>query len=366
MLDTIENQIFANAYNLLPELGPIKLGRIFKNSNNLKDVWDSASTNNYINFGIDQKTAEIIARHTKKINPEAEFEQLSEHGIKILLPSNPAYPALLHEIPSPPPILYIRGRAEALNGLNLAVVGTRKISPYGKQVILTLVPELGMRQLNIVSGLAFGVDALALQTAVDAGMNTVAVLATSLEDVCISPQSNFTLSQKILDNGCLISEYPLGTQVYKNHFPVRNRLISGISAGTLVIEADEESGSLITANYALEQNRQVFAVPGSIFSQVSRGTNSLIKKGARLVSSAKDIAEEFNLDLQVRISPVNVKASSAEETAVLEVLKSGTSSMDTIIRETKLPAAKVIIAISLLELSGRIKNLGNGTYGRII
>ncbi len=366
MKDSTKNQIYANAFNLIPELGPVKLGKIFANTGSLGDVWDLASTTDYINFGIDQKTAFIIMERKKSINPQQAYEELNRYGIKILLKSDDAYPKLLTEIPNPPPILYVRGRIACLNNFMLAVVGTRKVTPYGKQAILNLVPELAQRHINVVSGLAFGVDALALECSLDLGTQPVAVLATSLADSSISPRSNYALAQRIISQGAIVSEYPLGSQVQKQNFPVRNRLISGMAVGTLVIEADEKSGALITANYALEQNRNVFAVPGSIFSQTSRGPNNLIKKGARMVTSTADIIEELNIDLQIEKSPVTVKASTAEERLVLEVLTNQATSVDDIIRQTKLPPAKANVALSMLELAGRIKNLGNSTYAKII
>ncbi len=366
MNDIQSTKIYANAYNSIPELGPIKLAKIFKKSQNLAEIWRTATASNYIEMGIDQKCAQIIVEKKREIDPEKSFLDLKKYGIEIILFDDPQYPALLKEIHSAPPILYARGRVSSLSNFNLAVVGTRKLTSYGKQVILSIVPQLAQRHINIVSGLAFGVDATVLQCALDTGLEPIAVLPMSLADPDISPRSNYHLAMKIIEAGCLVSEYPIGSTVQKQNFPIRNRIIAGLSVGTLVIEADETSGALITAKYALDQNRHVFAVPGSIFWQTSKGTNRLIKAGASPVFSADDIIKELNLDLQPREDPVNVKASSPEEILVLEVLKSQASSLDEIIRETKLTPAKITVAVSMLELAGRIKNLGNGTYARII
>ncbi|MFH1412752.1 MAG: DNA-processing protein DprA [bacterium] len=209
------------------------------------------------------------------------------------------YPALLKQIHDPPHILYCRGILNPqLTKFTLAVVGSRKHSPYGHQVIRKLVSELSKLGITIVSGLAFGLDALAHQTALDYHGKTIAVLGSGLDDYNIYPSENLQLAHQIIaNNGCLISEYAPGTGAQKYHFPMRNRIISGMSLGTLVIEAAERSGSLITARYALEQNREVMAIPGRIDSSTSKGTNNLIKMGARPVTSIDDILETLNLTI---------------------------------------------------------------------
>jgi DNA processing protein len=361
---TEQNKPFANAFNLIPGIGPMKLGRIIRRFPDLKTAWTLASPSDWLQAGFDPKTTDAIINTRTQIDPLAEYAKIQDCGLTVLCADEAPYPALLKEIPGAPPILYIRGRVGVLSQMAIAAVGTRKLTGYGRQVIAHLIPGLAAAGINIVSGLAFGADAECLHTALDCGLAPIAVLATSLEDRSISPRSNFALAMRIAESGCLVSEYPLGSQTSKQNFPVRNRLISGLSAGVLVIEAAANSGSLITANYALEQNRAVFAVPGEIFSEASNGTNQLLQRGAKLVARASDILEEFNLDLRSTNSAVNLKADSEAEQLILAALR-GPKSFDELVIETRLSGPEISAALSLLELNGRTKNLGNGNYAKI-
>jgi DNA processing protein len=361
---TEPNKPFANAFNLIPGIGPIRLSRIINNFPDLQAAWSGAGRFDLENAGLEPKTVDSIINSRPKIDPINEYGKMSRIGIQALFADEDSYPALLKEIAGAPPILYIRGNPAILGRMAVGAVGTRKLTGYGRQAIAHLIPGLAAAGINVVSGLAFGADAECLDTALDCGLSPVAVLATSLEDFNISPRSNFQLAMRIIKTGCLVSEYPLGSQTSKQNFPVRNRLISGLSAGVLVIEAAEDSGSLITANYALDQNRSVFAVPGEIFSEASKGTNKLLKRGAKLVTQVSDILEEFNLDLRSTNSAVNLKADSEAEKLALSALV-GAKSFDELVIETKLPGPQLGVALSLLELNGRIKNLGNGKYAKI-
>ena len=358
-----QTKIYANAFNLMIEIGPIKLTKICNFFPEIKTTWQ-AKLPDFLAAGIDRKTAEQIVSKRSAIDPQAEYELLQKHGIEVLLINDENYPKPLKEIPAAPPILYVRGNVRALSANLLAVVGTRKITPYGKHVVQELISSLAVSGLNVVSGLAFGVDFEALKTAIEQSMTPVAVLVTPIDDDSISPKVNFNLAQEVIKTGCLVSEYPLNANVQKMNFPIRNRIISGLSIGTLVIEADQESGSLITANYALEQNRQVFAVPGPIFSPASRGTNNLIKAGAKLVVHANDILEELNIE------PVDghlelPDLESAEESAIIGSMQREPIHIDELIKLIDLPASKVASTLSILELKGRVKNLGGSTYVKV-
>ena len=219
-------------------------------------------------------------------------------------------------------------------------------------------------QLQIISGLAFGVGATALDTCLKHGSIPIAVLASDLANPSISPRSNYNLAQEVVSHGCLVSEYSLGASVQKQNFPVRNRLIAGLSVGTLVIEADEKSGALITANCALEQNREVFAIPGSIFSPSSRGTNKLIKQGAKLVNHVADILEELNLAAP-EITQTKTFEETEEETKILQHLLNEPVHIDDLVRQINLPVNEINATLSMLELKGRIKNLGGAQYVKI-
>ncbi|MGE5392973.1 MAG: DNA-processing protein DprA [Candidatus Saccharibacteria bacterium] len=356
-------KIYANALNLLPELGPVRLSRLRGHFGSFEAAWNG-SVPRFLDSGLDRKIAELVARHRDSADPAAEFAKLEARGIGLILDSEPHYPALLAEIAAPPPFLYIRGQAQALNRLNIAVVGTRKMTLYGKQAAWEIVSGLASAGIGLVSGLAFGVDAEALKAGVEAGAICSAVLASPLDDGSISPRSNFQIAQQIMKTGCLVSEYPLGASVQRQNFPIRNRIIAGLSAGTLVVEADQESGSLITAKYALEQNRLVFAVPGSIFSEVSRGTNALIRQGACPVSQASDILRELNLDIEAPIGDYDSAIDPAEQ-PVLALIGHDPVTLDELIRESGQAAAEITAIVSMLEMRGRIKSLGGSKYVRV-
>ncbi|MBI4363464.1 MAG: DNA-protecting protein DprA [Candidatus Doudnabacteria bacterium] len=357
------NKIFANALNLLPELGPARLFKLLNYFGDYQTAW-KANGRQYQSAGLDPKTVSLIIPKKPQINPEREWDKLKQKQIAVILLSDAEYPPLLKEIPSPPPILYIRGSMQALKKDMLAVVGSRKMTLYGRQAINELAPPIVNSGLAIASGLAFGVDAEALSSCINAQGTPIAVLASSVDDRSISPKANFLLAQKIIKSGCLVSEYPLGTQVYKTNFPQRNRIISGMSIGTLVVEADLESGALITANYALEQNREVFALPGSIFSEVSRGTNKLIKSGAKLVASYQDILEELNISAEMAANHENFEETPDEE-VLLSSLSRNPMHIDDLILAVKMAPAAVNSALTLLELKGRVKNLGGAKYVKI-
>jgi DNA processing protein len=273
------------------------------------------------------------------------------------------YPRLLKKIKDAPEVLYYRG--EILPNENcFAIVGTRRYSSYGKQVALEITGDLAEAGLIIVSGLAPGIDTFSHTAAVERKKRTIAVLGTGLDEKSIYPQSNLKLARKILETGgCLISEYPPGTPGSQFTFPNRNRIISGLSLGVLVVEAKQKSGALITANYAFSQNRKVFAIPGPIYSSNSKGCHYLIKQGAKLVENANDILKELNLlELPKLTSPGLVWGENEEESLILEVLKEEALDIDKIIEKTKLSAQKVASTLAILEIKGKVRNLGVNIY----
>ena len=269
---------------------------------------------------------------------------------------NKNYPQILKKIKNPPKVIYFSGKILPKEKC-FAIVGTRRCSPYGKEIAFQIAKDLTEAGLTIVSGMAPGIDTFAHKGALEAKGRTIAVLGTGIDEKSIYPKSNLKLTKEILKSGgALISEYPPGTKGAKFTFPKRNRIISGLSLGILVVEARLKSGALITAKYAIEQKRKVFAIPGSIFSQTSKGCHFLIKRGAKLVEEAKDILEEL------KIKPKIEKKKENEENVILKVLKGGALSLEEIVQKTKLSPSKVISLISLLEIEGKIKNLGNNVY----
>lgn len=283
------------------------------------------------------------------------MDEIKEINIK-----NKNYPKILKKISNPPKILYCRG--ELKNDENcFAIVGTRMCSHYGKEIALEIAGDLTDAELTIVSGLAPGIDTFCHQAAVERKKRTIAVLGTGIDEKSIYPKSNLKLAQKIIETGgTLISEYPPGARGTQFTFPQRNRIISGLSLGVLIIEAKEKSGSLITAEWAKKQGRKVFAVPGSIHSLNSKGPHFLIKNGAKLVENANDILQELNLPLKSIES--GVRGESEEENLILNSLLEESLHIDKIIEKTKLPASKIASLLAILEIKDRVKNLGSNIY----
>jgi len=296
-----------------------------------------------------------------------------DQDIKSISIKDSNYPKLLKEIKDPPKVLYYLGeilpRTETeslVRGKSkedcFAIVGTRRYSSYGKQVTLEIAGDLADTDLTIISGLAPGIDTFSHQAVVEKKKRTIAVLGTGLDKKSIYPRTNLDLAKKIIETGgCLISEYPPGTRGTKFTFPQRNRIISGLSLGVLIIEAKEKSGSLITANYSFLQKRKVFAIPGSIYSSNSRGPHILIKKGAKLVENANDILEELNISSS-KLGSKEIKGENPEENSILGILKEESLDVDRIIEKTKLPAAITVRTLAILEIKGKVKNLGNNIY----
>lgn len=273
---------------------------------------------------------------------------------------NENYPELLKKISNPPRILYFEGNLRKKE-LCFAIVGTRLCSDYGKQAALEISGGLSDAGLTIVSGLAPGIDTFAHKAAVEKNKRTIAVLGTGLDEKSIYPKENLGLAKRIVEcGGCLISEYPPGTRAAKFTFPQRNRIISGLSLGVLVVEAKEKSGSLITANYALSQKRKLFAVPGPIYSSNCKGTNGLLKRGAKAVTSPEDILKELNLPF-IKNDSSGTKEAPLQD-PVLLALKEGSLYIDKIIEKTKLDAKTVAASLTVLEMEGKVRNLGGNIY----
>ncbi len=272
------------------------------------------------------------------------------------------YPKLLKEIEDRPNVLYLKGEILP-NETCFAIVGTRRSSFYGKQAAWEIAGDLAEAGLTIVSGLAPGIDTFCHRAVLEKNKRTIAVLGTGLDEKSIYPRTNLRLAEKIIETGgCLISEYPIGTPGSKFTFPARNRIISGLSLGVLVIEAKQKSGALITAAWAKKQNRKVFAVPGSIYSSNSKGCHCLIKQGAKLVENANDILRELNLGLAESDSARLITGETEEENLILEALKEEALDIDKIIEKTKLSASVAASCLATMEINGKVKNLGRNIY----
>ena len=271
------------------------------------------------------------------------------------------YPKLLKKIPDAPKILYYRGNLIA-DDQNFAIVGTRHPSPYGQQATLQIAGDIANAGLTIVSGMAPGIDTFAHKICVEKGKRNIAVLGTGLDEKSIYPQQNLPLAKKIIEaGGCLISELPPGTHGSNFTFPRRNRIIAGLSLGVLIVEAKEKSGSLITADYAKKYQKKIFAVPGQIFSTNSMGPNRLIREGAFLVENANNILNELGIKSSVGNSK-NFSDLTPQEQLILEALKEGPIYIDKIIEKTKLTTSAAATTLALMEISGKIRDLGGSVY----
>ena len=351
------------ALHSIDGLGPIRLKAILEYFKDPKLAWE-VKGEELLKLGIFKNTVDLLVETRKKLEPESYAKKIAETGIKWTTIFDEAYPKLLREIYDPPIVLYYKGDLESADKAAIAVVGTRKMTGYGKVVTDQFTKGLVGAGLTIISGLARGVDSQAHLTTVSEDGRTIAVLGGGLNN--IFPPENRGLAAKIAsDFGAVISEFPPNYPSLPGNFPARNRIISGLSLAVLVIEATENSGSLITARLALEQGREVFAVPGPITSDLSKGPIDLIREGARAVFSPEEILEELGLtnrsnwtDGSDRIN----KDLSEEEKKVLEVLENETRHIDEIGRELKFSAPKISALLLKMEISGLVQSMGAGIY----
>ena len=352
------------ALSLIPKLGTVRFRLLEDHFRSLELAW-TASSGEFRAAGIDDKTARAIVTHRDNISPDGEMEKLQKAGVRALTWNDASYPPRLKEIHDPPPVLYVRGEILPEDERSVAVVGTRKATAYGREAAGMLARNLAGSGVTIVSGLARGIDSVAHRAALEGQGRTIAVFGCGLD--VIYPSEHRRLASDILDCGALVSEHPLGTRPDARHFPRRNRLISGMTLGSLVVEAGEISGALLTVRQALEQNREVFCVPGSIFSPVSRGTNALIQEGAKLVMDHTDILEELNLTAvshQIEMREM-LHPADGNESVVLDHLSHEPVHIDEIRRRSGLPIAVVSSTLSMMELKGMVRQVGGMNYTRI-
>ena len=330
--------------------------------------------------GLNHRTARNIKDFRDWSRAIAEIARAASEGVSILTSRDPAYPERLRKIYDPPPLLYIRGSLEGTD-IPVAVVGSRNASPYGRYVTERLCRELAQRGLTVVSGLARGIDTCAHRGALAGRGRTIAVMGCGID--VIYPPENRKLYGQIADGGAVVTEYPFGTEPDRPHFPARNRIISGLSLGVLIVEAGEKSGSLITARCALEQGREVFAVPGAIDLPGSRGTNGLLRQGAKLVESVEDILEEILPQIGRPPAPPPKAATppaprrggarkdepgreplTEEESRLLGFITETPQDADTLIKRTGLAAAEALSLLLALELKGYILQLPGKRFSR--
>ncbi|MEK9156001.1 MAG: DNA-processing protein DprA [Patescibacteria group bacterium] len=358
-----KNTPFILALSAHEKIGGQTIKKILAVFSDLEKAWRLGET--AISQSLGPKIAGLFLEARSRFSPAQEIERLQKLNIGYLTLYDKVYPPLLAEIPDAPAILYLRGDAAALKATGISIVGSRKYTHYGRRVVGELTRQCVGADLSIVSGLALGIDGEAHRVALKSAGTTVAVLGCGLDRVY--PGSHLSLAREIIDSGgAVVSEFPPGTPAYPSNFPARNRIIAGLTLGTLVIEAGEESGSLITALAALEYNREVFAVPGPIDSPYSKGTNLLIQKGAKLVMSIEDILEELPVQLkEAQVKAREILPETAEESVILALLSSGEQAVDNLVLESKLNIIAINTALTMLEMKGMIENIGGGRYRKI-
>lgn len=347
-------------FSLVPGIGRVRLGRLIEHFGNLENAWQAKGAE-LMAAGLDARSVRAILAARPALDLDVEVEKLERSGISAIPQDDPRFPRRLKEIYDSPPVLYVRGSFVPGDEWALAVVGTRRPTMYGREVAERLTADLARNDVTVVSGLARGIDTVAHRAALAAGGRTVAVLASGVD--IIYPPENRRLAEEITERGALVSDYPPGTKPRAEHFPRRNRIMSGLALGTLVIEATENSGALITARMALEQDREVFAVPGSILSPASTGTNRLIRDGAKAVLGVEDILEELNLNTLPRQLPLTELVPEDEtESLILQCLAQGPAHIDDLCRASSLPISTLSSALTLMELKGMVTQLGNMNY----
>lgn len=354
------------AFTRVRGIGPMRFGKLLSHFGSAALAWRAGSSD-LLASGLDARCIEALLAQRTKAPPEAEWERLERAGVEAIALPDPRYPALLSEIYLPPPVFFLRGTLAPADAWSIAIVGTRKASPYGTQVTEILASELAHQQITIVSGLAVGIDTIAHKAALKAGGRTLAVLGSGLD--IIYPYENTKLAAEISEHGALISEYPLGARPETGNFPARNRIISGLSRGVLVTEAPRQSGALITAARALEQNREVFAVPGpipdSLLRAHSEGTNRLIQQGAKLVMRAQDMLEELQFQQVPQQQAMReILPTTGTEAALLALLAGAAEPqhIDELCRTAGLPTGEVASTLVMMELKGLVRQVSPMTY----
>jgi len=353
------------AFSRILRLGSVRMGQLEAHFDSMAQAW-AAPAVELMRAGLDRGTVQSIVEARTGISPDEEAAQLTRAGISALCWRDAAYPSRLKEIDDKPPVVYVRGELRPEDEWAVAIVGTRKATPYGRQAAEHFATDLARQGITIVSGLALGIDAVAHRAALAAGGRTIAVQACGLD--IVYPPQHVRLAQEISERGAVLSDYPPGTKPRSEYFPRRNRILSGLSLGVLVVEGDVTSGALITARRALDQNREVFAVPGSIYAPGYRGVNKLIQAGeAKLVMTAADILEELNLTMTTTDHQLELREAmpvDPTEARLLRLLTAEPVHIDEVQRASGLPISDVSSALAMLELKGMVRQVGPMSFIR--
>ncbi len=350
------------AYHRIAGVGSATLLALKDAFGSLRDAWE-ASPSDLRAIGLNANAVQGIAESRRSLDPEAELEQIHRAGARAISLDSAEYPRLLREIPHAPAVLYLRGELLAEDELAIAMVGTRKATAYGADMARRLAFDFGKSDVTVVSGLALGVDTVAHHAAIDAGGRTLAVLGSGID--VIYPARNRKLAESVVNHGAVISEYPLGTRPDARNFPARNRIISGLSRGVLVVEAPLKSGALITASFAADQGRDVYAVPGSARSPSSSGCHRLIREGATLVTNARQVLEELLVEVSRAAVQTRLELpDEPDERALFALIGAEPRHVDELCHASGLAIQATSGALLALELKGLVRQQGAGFYVR--
>ena len=356
----VNDKAYWIAFNKVNGIGAARLGALLNECGSIDAAW-RASIQQLQAARLDRRSIENLLQARREIDPQHEWERAQAAGVQVLTWDDPAYPAALREIDGSPPVIYIRGRLTSQDEWAVAIVGTRRASSYGREVTQVLATELARQGVTIVSGLALGIDTVAHRAAIDAGGRTLAVLGSGVDQ--LYPPQNRGLALAIAEQGALISDYALGARPEATNFPPRNRIISGLSRGVVIVEAGEQSGALITAQFAAEQGKDVFAVPGSILHPGSAGCNTLIQQGATPLLSVDDVLEQLNLTrLSVQVDARQSVPADPQESSLLSILSTQPCHVDDLMRSAALSTAQIGSLLAIMELKGLVRQVGTMTY----
>ncbi len=349
-------------FNLVRGIGPVRLRALIEVFGSIEAAW-TASEAALRSVKLNDRIMENLLQVRRQSDLDEVMARIDQLGIHVLTWESPDYPSLLAQVADAPPVLYIRGTITPSDEWAVAMVGTRKASAYGREVALRLAEELGRNGVTVVSGLARGIDGIAHKAVIGAGGRSIAVLGSGVD--LIYPPEHRKLAEAIVANGAIVSDYPLGTQPEGQNFPPRNRIISGLSLGTVVVEAGLHSGALITADFALDQGREVFAVPGSILSPGSAGCNRLLRDGAHVLTEVRDVLEVLHLDqVPEKQAARLVLPETPTEAALFEHLAAEPLSIDDLSRQAGIAVEVVSSTLVMMELKGMVRQVGSLQYVR--
>ncbi len=359
-MTSLDPRMYWVGFNMVKGIGAVRFKSLLDAFGSAEAAWN-AGPEALIGAGLSPKIVESFQRLRRDVSLEQVAERIQALGIQVLTWEDESYPRHLKEIDQPPPVIYVRGELKPEDDWAVAIVGTRKLTPYGRQVAEQVAATLAHSGVTIVSGLARGIDSIAHQAALNAGGRTLAVLGSGVD--LVYPPENRKLADQVMQHGALLSDYAIGTQPDGQNFPPRNRIISGLSLAVVIVEAGDTSGALITATFAAEQGRDVFAVPGNINAPQSRGTNRLIRDGAQPLLNPQDVLEALNLTMVTEHQAVRVALpADPVEARLYKLLSQQPKHVDDIRAEADMPIEAVSATLAMMELKGMVRQVGGMNY----